>query len=28
VERAWEKLRNQADAIDPPSRDKSSFPVG
>ena len=28
VERVWEKLRNQADASNPPSRDKTSFPAG
>jgi dephospho-CoA kinase len=28
VEYVWEKLRNQADAIDPPSRDKASFAEG
>jgi dephospho-CoA kinase len=28
VEHVWEKLRNQADAIEPPSRDKASFAEG
>jgi dephospho-CoA kinase len=28
VEHVWEKLRNQADAVDPPSRDKASFAEG